>query len=398
MKKKVLATVLAAAMVLAATGCGGNSAQTTGGSTGSSGSQASESTGDDFKFAFATSLTVENADYGEEQLAALEIAVDQINAAGGINGKQVVFDAFDDQGNPQEAQICAQKIVSDGNYQFALGYNSSGRFLASNPTYVQAGMPVIVSSGTASKVTEQGFENCVRVCARDDTDVSTIIAHAAKELDAKKCVVIVDNAEGEISSYDNVLPYLDEYGIEVIDTQYAETTERDYNAIITNWKSMDFDTIIFSQNYDHLALFLNQAVELGLITDDVNMVCINGSVNTAAFTDLVGNNADGMTVVAAYNVDAQDETYIEFAKQFEEKTGKKAGEAAITTYVAFQVAADAYNDFGATRENLIETIKANKFDTISGEAYFDEKGDNEGCPGGLCLIQDGKIDIYDWQN
>lgn len=402
--KKMLAAILTMGLAVSLTGCGGagnetaNSVDSTAeGAVQEEASAGAEESGEEFWFAFATSLTVENADYGEEQLAALEIAVEQINEAGGIGGKTVKFDSFDDQGNPQEAQICAQKIVSDGKYEFALGYNSSGRFLASNPTYVQSGLPVIISSGTASKVTEQGFENCVRVCARDDVDVKVVIENAAQEMGTKKCVVMVDNAEGEISSYENVVPYLEENQIEVVDVQYAEVSERDYSAIITNWKAMDFDTIVFSQNYDHLALFMNQAVELGLITEDSNLVCINGSVNTAAFTDLVGHNADGMTVVAAYNVDSEDETYLEFEKLFREKTGAAPGEAAITTYTSFQVAAKAYNDFGTSSETLIDTIKANEFDTISGTASFDEKGDNVGCPGGICLITDDKIGIYDWK-
>lgn len=353
---------------------------------------------DPFWFAYCSSQTVENADYGVEQLAALRIAVDELNAAGGINGREVKFDVFDDQGSAQEALTCAQKIVSDGKYQFVIGYNSSGRFMAANPTFEAAGIPVIQTSTTAAKVTEQGFKNNVRVCARDDIAIGAVIEAMVEDMGGKKAVCIVDNAEGEVSQFEGSKPYFEQYGVEIVDAQIVEVSERDYSAIITNWKKMDFDTVFFAQNYDHLAVFLNQAVQLGLIKDDTRLVCVNGSVNTAAFTDLVKNNADGMIVSACYTADTKSEAWKHFNEAYTAETGTKAGEAAITTYAGFELAVQAYNNYGATSETLIDILKNNDFNTIMGVATFDDKGDNSGCLGGVCKITDMVIEIYDWKN
>ena len=124
--KKVVCALMASAMVLSMAGCGGSSdsASTSGGNSGSGGTSAAS--GDTIRFAVMSPMTGENAATGEQLANGVAIAVDEINAAGGVNGKQLEYEVFDDQANTNQAVICGEKIASDGGFAFAIASNSSG--------------------------------------------------------------------------------------------------------------------------------------------------------------------------------------------------------------------------------------------------------------------------------
>ncbi len=275
MKKKLLCTLLTLAMAVSLIGCGSGSAPETSNEpatdtaeeTGDSAAEQSESSevssGEVIKFALISPMTGENAATGEQQYNGTKLAVDAINAAGGVNGKMLEFDVYDDQANTNQAVICGEKIASEEGYRFVVASNSSGCSQAAYPALEGANLPLISGVNTADFMTEQGFSLYMRLCVKDSAQTEQMVGRL---LDAgyTKPAIFYSTAETDTTNYGIAKELIEAAGLEVVGSAQVEpATEKDFASHITNFKGAGADSVIFCCEYSPAALFIKQAATLG---------------------------------------------------------------------------------------------------------------------------------------
>ena len=143
----------------------------------------------DIVIATAGPMTGQYAAFGEQMKRGAEMAVKDINAAGGIDGEQLVLKIGDDACDPKQAVAVANSFVNE-EVVFVAGHFCSSSSIPASAVYNEEGILQISPASTNPQLTEQGFENVFRTCGRDDQQGQVAGAHIAKEYRGKKVAVI----------------------------------------------------------------------------------------------------------------------------------------------------------------------------------------------------------------
>jgi branched-chain amino acid transport system substrate-binding protein len=200
-KKATIILGVAVCSVIALSGC---SAATGGGGSSNS-----------LKFAVVGPFSGDNAAFGEAQVNGIQIAVDQINKGGGINGKSVAIEKFDDKCDPTEAASVASRIASDGNFEAVLGHLCSSSTLAALPVYQRAGLSVFSASSSNPKISKGGYGNFTRNISTDDVQGGQLIDFA-KKLDKKRIGIVYASDDYGQGLYDSAVKKAKESGAEIV--------------------------------------------------------------------------------------------------------------------------------------------------------------------------------------
>jgi branched-chain amino acid transport system substrate-binding protein len=173
--RNALVMLLAAGLVtlIAMTGCKGSG----------------DGAGDEIKIGVFLSLSDKNADFGKTTLNGIQLAVDQINEKGGVNGKKVVLVTKDTRSSPEQAQTVAKELATQDKVAVAVGSVESGQSIKAAPVFQEAGIPMVSPSSTNPDVTKQG--DCIfRVCYLDDFQGAACATFAYKDLNFRKAAII----------------------------------------------------------------------------------------------------------------------------------------------------------------------------------------------------------------
>ena len=179
---------------LALAACGGSS------SSSSSSSPAAAP----FKVGLAGPFTGDYATYGASHKAGADIAMAELNAAGGVNGGQVSTELGDDLGDPKQAVLVAQKFIDDSSIVVVDGHMFSGATIAAAPKYQAAGLPMISPSATNPDITSLG-SYIWRICMTDAVQGKGLANYSVTTLGKKNIAVMYDNSDygrGLADAYD----------------------------------------------------------------------------------------------------------------------------------------------------------------------------------------------------
>lgn len=259
-KKRLLFLFLAFTLVLGTfAGCGG------GADNGGEGEAPAE-----VKIGINYELSGEVATYGQASKDGILMAFDEINAAGGINGMQIVPVVLDNKSDPAEATSLATKLITQEGVIACLGPATSGNFMATIPVAMQNGVPVISASATADNgVTTDAAGNVneyvFRLCFNDSFQGVTMASFALNNLNAKNAVIIQDKssdyAEGLAKNFTET--FVAAGGTIVAHEGYV-SKDKDFNSILTSIKGKDFDVIFLPGYYQEAGLVIKQARGLGI--------------------------------------------------------------------------------------------------------------------------------------
>ena len=143
----------------------------------------------DVKIATAGPMTGQYASFGQQMKAGAEQAVEDINAAGGVNGEKIILSIGDDACDPKQAVAVANQMVSDG-VVFMAGHFCSGSSIPASKVYEEEGIVQISPASTNPKLTDEGGPNVFRVCGRDDQQGMVAGAYLSDEAKGGKKVAI----------------------------------------------------------------------------------------------------------------------------------------------------------------------------------------------------------------
>ena len=210
------------------------------------------------------SLTGTTATFGISTKNGIDMAIDEINQAGGLLGKRVRVIVEDDQGRPEEAQTVVTKLITRDRVVAILGEVASSRTLAAAPVAQQNGIPMISPSSTNPRVTEVG-DYIFRVCFIDPFQGLVMAKFATDTLKAKNVAVLRDiKNDYSVGLADVFVENFKKMGGSIVSDQSYSEGDTDFSAQLTAIKARNPEAIFLPGYYTEVGLVARQAKNLGI--------------------------------------------------------------------------------------------------------------------------------------
>jgi branched-chain amino acid transport system substrate-binding protein len=343
-------------------------------------------------FGMVAPMTGDAAEYGTQLERGVRLAVDEINAAGGINGRQVELDICDDKCDPYEASLCAQKMTANEKIFAVIGHVCSSCTLAAGPIYDKAGLTDMTVSSTNPEVTKKGWTHVFRTVANDGMQGPLIADLAFNKLGKTKVAIIYANNDYGKGLLDATQPAVTKLGAEVVAVEtFAPGVDKDFSAQLTKIAQAEPDTLVLLTDYSEGGLIVKQRIAAGL--GDIAVIASGGNSHQS-FIDLGGAGAEGVFFLNYFDADNPDKLVQEFVKKYVALYNEKpATEIAPYGYEAPYIYKMAIEK-GATKETLPEVMHTLKYIGVTGTTEFGPDGDVLNKGQFVLIIKDGKFTSY----
>lgn len=386
-----LTSLLGLALLLAG-GCGETASPpvTTGTASGGAPAGAAPKARTSFKLGLAAPLTGDQALIGKMMRGGVEIAIERLNAEGGVRGARIELTLGDDAGNPKEAATVAQKFASDPDVLAAIGDFNSSCTLAGKPIYKEARLLQITPASTNATICE-GSEWTFRNIYRDDFQGRFLARYVKEALELSRVGIFYDNDDYGIGLRDSFLEEARRLGLAVVATQAYERDTSDFRPQLTAFLPQRPEILFVAGLFPQAAKIASQARESG-----IQLPLIGGDgVFSDEYIENGGPAAEGTYVSCPFLFELGGPEAKEFQEAFRKKYGIEADGWAALAYDAVGLVAQALEKGGLDREALrAEMAKINSPDVaypgLTGATYFDENGDCRK-PIQMALVKQGKF-------
>ncbi len=320
MLKKAAALVLASAMVLSLAACGSSS---------DSGSGEGDSDATTFKIGGIGPITGDTAIYGTAVQNGIQLAVDEINADGGINGYQIEYQFEDDQGD-SEKSVNAYNTLKDWGMQMLVGTVTSTPCTAVVEESHADNMFQLTPSATA--VDSIQYDNAFRMCFSDPSQGTVSADYIADNGLATKVAIIYDSSDTYSTGiYQNFVSEAEEKGLEIVAAEaFTQDSDTDFSVQIQKAKDSGAELVFLPIYYQQAALILAQADRAGYAPAWFGVDGMDGLLDVEGFD---ASLAEGLMFLTPFTPDAEDEETQTFVANYEEAFGD----------TPIQFAADAYD-------------------------------------------------------
>ena len=315
-------------------------------------------------------MTGPNTQYGDEVKAGLLTAVETMNAAGGMNGREYKPVFIDDACEPKQAVPAANRVLNSGA-KFAIAHVCSGVTVPASKIYEEEGIVAITPGATAPQVTD-GLKghHFFRTIGRDDQQGPFAAKFIVDKLKPKAVAVLHDKQTYGAGVAQHVKNTLDSLKAPVVMYDGINAGDSDYSAVITKLKTIKPDVVFFGGYPPEMGLLLRQAKEQGLQTQFMGA---EGAFNQS-LVEIAGPALDGMlfTYPADFSARAENQAIVQ---AFEKAQRPANGAYQMPAYAAVQVLHESMKAVGTDPKKVAEYMHSNRFNTVIGPVAFDRKGD-----------------------
>lgn len=312
------------------------------------GTGGTETTTGDILVGMYGSLTGDGASFGQSSREGTELAVDEVNNAGGLlGGRKIKLLVEDDQSKPEEASNAVTKLVTQDKVVAVLGEVASRRSLAAAPICQKYMIPMISPSSTNERVTEVG-DYIFRVCFIDPFQGEVLAKFAYHDLNVRKVAILKDiQQDYSVGLTDSIMKHFTALGGQVLDPVSYSSGDSDFKAILTQVRSQKPDAVFATGYYPEAAIIVRQARELGM---KMPLLGGDGWVGDALKN---GREALNNTYISNhYSGDNPDPVVQKFVGAYRARFNREPDAIAALAYDAVKVLADA-----VTRANSTEGPK-----------------------------------------
>ncbi len=306
--------------------------------------------------------------YGVECKNGIDLAVAEINAAGGINGQMLEFVCEDDEGDAAKSVSAYKKLITKDGTRLIIGSLTSGCTIAIT-SQAQANKVVqIAPAATAEAVTDAG-NYIFRTCFIDPFQGRVGGKFSAENLGAKKAAVLYDiGNDYSVGLMENFVSEFTKQGGSVVATESYGTGEKDFNAIITKVKAANPDVVYLPDYYSTVALIAKQLRAQGVDTPIVGADGWDGLTENAGDEVLNGYYSNH------YAEDSDAPAVQKFVANFKAKYGKNPNSFAALGYDSMYMLKDAIVAAGSTDAAKVrDALEKTNADYVTGHVKFDEK-------------------------
>ncbi len=392
MKKKLLTAVMTASLVATAlTGCSGG---TTAGDTTESDTTTTETTtetttdtaaatdstsdSETIKIGTISPNTGSLAAYGEAVVNAMNLAVEEINAAGGILGKQIVLESLDDKGDSTEGANAFNKIADDASVSAVIGSVTSGVTTGLAPLANEAGIVLLTPTATADTVTEDD-DYVFRACFKDSYQGKMAAKFAAETLKVKKVAVLYASGDAYSAGLrEAFIAAAEEFGLEVVAEESSSSVDdTEYSSQLTNIANSGAEFLFAPYYYSSVGPYIvPQARSAGFSGVIMGADGFDGTVGTMVEDKSLYNNC---YFTNHYSPDDTSEKVQNFVKAYTEKFSAESLNAlAALAYDSVYMLKDSIEKAGTTDRTAIrDAMSGMSFSGVTGEFTLDTSGTPE---------------------
>jgi len=339
-------------------------------------------------------LTGPNAQYGAQWKQGFDQALDEIHAAGGINGRKLAYVFEDSQSDPRQSVAIAQKFVSDPRIVMELGDFSSPASMAASPIYQRGGLVQFGFTNSHPDFTKGGdFMWSTSVSQAEEQPLLAL--YAVGHLGLKKLAVLHLNTDWGRTSRDHFVAAAKGHGAEVVITEGYIAEERDFRSTLVRVRDASPDGLIMISYYSDGALIARQARQLGL----KQVICAASSVYSPKFLELGGEAVEDVHLGTRYFPEDPRPEVRKFVGGFKAKYGGLEPDSFNAySYDAMNMAA-AVLRIGGTDRKAIRAAFAKVHDVSSvifGSATFDvETRRIKGAMNAELVVRKGQFALWD---
>jgi branched-chain amino acid transport system substrate-binding protein len=311
------------------------------------------------------SLSGDNASFGTSQNNGVQMAVEEINAAGGVLGKKIDLTVEDNMTKQGETTTIARKLISQDHVVAIIGEVASSKTLEAAPIAQAAKIPLIATAATNPKVTQTG-DYVFRVCFTDDFQAVVIARFVLEKLKAKNIAFMTDVKQDYSVGLTNIAKdYLGKNGGNVVKEQSYSSGDKDFRAQLTDIKSANPDVIIITGYYPEASLIAKQARQFGIKATLVGGDGWDGS----SLIPVGGKAIEGAYFSNHFSTEDKSPLVQDFVKKYKQKYNAVPDAFAALGYDATKLLADAIKRAGSTDPDKIRAaIQDTKdFPGVSGK-------------------------------
>jgi len=352
---KRIATLLLAAGAVLAFGAGGAKAQ------------------DEVVVAVVGPITGSNAVFGEQMKKGGQLAVDDINAKGGVLGKKLKLLFGDDACDPKQAVAVANQMVSQ-HVVFIDGHYCSSASIPASSVYSENSILQITPASTNPSLTDdaakKGWINVFRTVGRDDVQGTVAGTYLAAHYKGKKVAVLDDKSQYGKGLADETLKAMNKHGMKPALHEQITQGDKDFSALITKMKQAGVVAVYFGGYQTEAGLMVRQMQEQGLKSQFIS----GDALVTDEFWKITGPAGEGTLMTfppEPRDLPTAKAVVAEFKAQGYDPEGYT-----LYTYAAMQVFAQAAAQAKSVKmADLSKALHAHKYNTVVGPITFDKKGD-----------------------
>ena len=306
--------------------------------------------------------------YGVEARNGVQLAIDEINAAGGINGKQVEMIAEDDEGNAEKTVNAYKKLTTKDDVKLIIGSLTSGCTKAITSLAQAQKIVQVAPAATAVDVTDAG-NYIFRVCFIDPFQGTVGAKFAYENLGLKNAAVLYDAGNDySVGLFDNFKKSFEAAGGTLVASESYTTGDKDFNAQLTKIKSANPEVIYLPDYYSTVALIAKQLRAQGITCPIVGADGWGGITENAGDEVLNGYYSDH------YAVDSTDQKVIDFVAKYFAKYNAKPTAFAALSYDAMYVIKDAIvSAKSADPVKVRDALEKTTGSYVTGNLAFDAK-------------------------
>lgn len=344
------------------------------------------------KIGFFMSITGRDASFGEVSLRGARLAVDELNAAGGVLGRPVELLVEDNRSLAGESATAAKKLISRDHVVALVGECSSARTLEAAPVAQAAGVPLVTPAATNPKVTQAG-DAVFRVCFIDPFQGEVLAAFARRKLGLKRAALLVDGTSPySVGLAEYFTKTFTALGGEVVVTQKYSGADTDFRAQLTAIRGAQPDALFLPGYYVAAGLVAKQTKELGL-----KATLLGGDgFEAPQLLEIGGTALEGAYYSTHFAPENAEPAAVSFVAAYRKRHGALPNGLAALSYDAVGLVADAIRRAGTTEAGALRRALAatRDFAAASGRTTINAQRDAEK-DAAIISVRGGKLEFVE---
>lgn len=307
-------------------------------------------------------LTGAVAIFGQDATNGKELAVEELNANGGILGREVILLKEDDGGQPAQTTTVATKLITNNKVNVLLGSVGSSSTLALVDVVEEYEVPLVAYGGSSPKITAVGCDWLIRMCADDNLQARMLVKYAHDQ-GIKKLGFIYSNEDFGVGGYNVAVEAAEDYNMELVAESFM-LDDQNFSAQLSKLKDAGIECLLMWSSYSPSSLIAKQIKEMGW---EIKTLSSSGLMNTSAF-ELSDNGIDGIIMTTTYYPSDKEERVAAWTQKYVDTYGFVPTQTAAYGYDAVMVYAQAVETAGTTDpEKVMEALRGTKdFKSLKG--------------------------------
>ena len=322
-----------------------------------------ELSGEAVKVGVVVPLTGAQAIFGEDLRHGMELAVEKVNAEGGVLGGKLELVIEDDATQAAQSATAAPKLIAQDKVAAIVGTNGSSGSLAMMEVADQYGIPLLVPGASSPLLTNSGSKWISTTCQGDELQIEMLVSYAKEYFGVNKLGLLYSNDDYGVGGYNLTAAAAESTGVDLVAEAFMGD-DQNFTAVLSKLKDADVDAVMMWCLYTPGSLICKQISEMGW---DVPVFGGAGMVNSAVF-ELSGDTCDGVMMTAVYLDPDPDSDASQFTATYKERYGNDPSYASVHAYDTICLLASAINTVGSTDAEAVQAqIRSTSgFETLKG--------------------------------